>query len=138
MKSSIFWFFIVLNNSHFCVIIEKSEVISYMDFPIEIILFIFGFIISSFLYCGFSELLKKHPCNINIMDKIPNFLVVILLVINIFLWVVFFCWNFTWCVQAYRYIIDRNVLAAFGCLLLNVVGCFYTTWTTKNLPRRRR
>ena len=109
-----------------------------MDFPIEIILFIVGFLISSLLDWGFSEVFKKHPCKINIISKMPNFLIVVLYVINILLWVMFFCWNFTWCVQAYRYIIDKNILAALGCLLLNVIGCFYTMWTTKDLPSRHR
>ena len=109
-----------------------------MDFPIEIVLFIVGFLISSLLDWGFLEFLKKHPSKINIIEKMPNFLVVILCVINILLWVMFFCWNFTWCVQAYQYLIGENILAALGCFLVNVVGCFYTTWTTKNLPSRRR
>lgn len=109
-----------------------------MDFPIEIILFIVGFLISSLLDWGFSEFFKKHPGKINIIGKIPNFLVVILFVINILLWIIFFCWNFTWCVQAYRYLTDKKVLAACGCLLFNVFGCFYTMWTTKNLPHRHR
>ena len=109
-----------------------------MDFPIEIISLIVGFLISSLLDWGFSEFFKNHPSKINIIEKMPNFLVVIFYVINILLWVVFFCWNFTWCVQAYRYLIVKNVLASLGCFLLNVVGCFYTMWTTKNLPSRHR
>jgi hypothetical protein len=109
-----------------------------MDFPIEIIFIITGFLVSSLLDWGFTELFKKYPCKINIIEKLPGFLVMVLLVINILLWVVFFCWNFTWCVHAYRYIIDENIFAALGCLLINVIGCFYTTWTTKGLPSRHR
>ena len=116
----------------------KKDKVVYMDFPIDIILFVVGYLISSLLDWEFSEFFKNHPCKINIIEKLSNSLVMLLFVINIILWGVFFCWNFTWCVYAYRYIIDGNLLAAVGCLILNVIGCFYTMWTTKNLPNKHR
>ena len=56
-----------------------------MDFSIEIVFAIIGYLISALLYWGFSKFFKKHPCKINLKKGLPGFLVVIFCVFNILL-----------------------------------------------------